>query len=397
MITSAARDQSQQLKAYAFQQTEYDNRVLRAREKMAEAEIDVLLVTDLSNICYLTGFQTLVSDWYSCLIIPSQGDLVLHVCDLEVALCRVHTNVEHIELIRWNRMDEAAPQLAQIIAGLGRTPKSIGLESRQRELTPYAYATICSAFPNAIMADASDIVFHLRAVKSPAEIAYMRKAGAYSVAGLLAAEAAIQEGVMDNEVAAAASAAMIRAGSEYFSIDPIIRAGDWHAVVHSSFRRNRIRQGDTVIMEMSGVHERYNAPIYSTAVVGRASDDTRRLADAALYCVETLYSNLRPGRTMHDVATSTKSALRGLDERIHLNEYFAYPIGLSFPPSWPENSVWIIEGSDKVLTPGMCFHAVRSFRIFGVIAAGFSDAIAITETGYEILTPHQKRLLEVPN
>lgn len=383
------------LKAMAFDQKDYDSRIQRVREEMAEAEIDVLLINILPNICYLTGFQTLVSDWYSCLIVPAQGALVLHVCSLEVDLCRVHTNIERIESILWSRMDEAGAALTSIIGSLDVTPKRVGLESRHKGLTPCAYAELKSAFPNATMVDASDIVTHIRAVKSPAEIAYMRKAGLYSVTGLAAAEEAIAEGVMDNDIAAAASAAMIRAGSEYFSIDPIIRSGEWHAVVHSSFRRNRLKTGDPIIMEMSGVHERYNAPLYSTAVLGRASDDTRYLADIALHCIETLYSNLKPGRTMHDVVTSTKSELRGLDERTPLGPTLAYPVGLAFPPSWPEYSIWIAEGSDKILTPGMCFHAVQSFRVFGEVAAGFGDSIAITDTGYEILTPHTKRLLEV--
>ncbi|AGB73666.1 MULTISPECIES: M24 family metallopeptidase [Rhizobium] len=411
MTTTEATPKVQPFKFTAFEQKDYNYRVQRVREKMAQAEIDVLLVTDLSNICYLTGFQTLVSDWYSCLILPAQGNLVLHVCDLEVDLGRVHTNVERIESIMWSRMDEAGTELALIIDSLNSTPKKIGLESRQKGLTPYAYSKLCSAFPNAIVADASGLVTRIRAVKSPTEITYMRKAGLYSVAGLTAAEAIIQEGITDNDIAAAASAGMIRAGSEYFSIDPIIRTGDWHAIVHSSFRRNKIKRGDPIIMEMSGVHERYNAPLYSTAIAGRASDSTRLLSDVALHCLETLYSNLKPRRTMRDVLTSTKCELMSLDARTrlgtrivgstladYLTEKFrswkAYPVGLAFPPSWPENSIWLAE-SDQILVPGMCFHACYSFRVFGEVAAGFGDSIAITEEGFEILTPRTKRLLEV--
>ena len=48
---------------------------------MDRAGLDVLLVHSLPNICYLTGFQTPLSDWYHCLILPRDGEPVLQVCD----------------------------------------------------------------------------------------------------------------------------------------------------------------------------------------------------------------------------------------------------------------------------------------------------------------------------
>ena len=45
-------------------------RLARTRAAMASAGIDVLLVHSLPDICYLTGFQTPLSDWYSCLVLP---------------------------------------------------------------------------------------------------------------------------------------------------------------------------------------------------------------------------------------------------------------------------------------------------------------------------------------
>ena len=70
-------------------------------------------------------------------------------------------------------------------------------------------------------------------------------------------------------------------------------------------------------------------------------------------------------------------------------------MGLGFPPKWPEDSVWIVEGSSTVLRPGMTFHAVRSLRVPGLMAAGFSETIAVTETGCEILTAHRRELMVV--
>ncbi len=73
----------------------------------------------------------------------------------------------------------------------------------------------------------------------------------------------------------------------------------------------------------------------------------------------------------------------------------ACPVGPGLPPEWPENSVWIVEGSEEVPQAGMTFHAVRSLRIPGPMAAGFSATIAVTDTGCEILTPQRRELAAV--
>ena len=47
----------------AFAKSEYDARLARSRVAMGEAGIDVLLLHSLPDICWLTGYQTPLSDW----------------------------------------------------------------------------------------------------------------------------------------------------------------------------------------------------------------------------------------------------------------------------------------------------------------------------------------------
>lgn len=129
--------------------------------------------------------------------------------------------------------------------------------------------------------------------------------------------------------------------------------------------------------------------------MGRPSDRLRRLADAALATLALLYENVRAGRTADEVARAAAKGLRDVDPEVYLSEYHAYPVGLGFPPEWSEHSVWIVEGSEEMLRPGMTFHGVRSLRVPGLMAAGFSETIAVTETGCEILTPHRRELAVV--
>jgi Xaa-Pro aminopeptidase len=382
-------------KETAFAVSEYRTRLAGVRDAMARAELDVLLLHHLPDVCYLTGYQTPLTNWYTCLIVPSDGEPLLQVCDLEVGLALVHTDVppERIFNVRWNRMDEAARQLVQLLEDHGMQGKRVGLETRKSGLSAGIYQRLRDAFPETHFQDASDVVTAVRAVKSEAEVDCLRQAGRFTVAGMAAAIEAIRPGVSDNAIAAAAADAMISAGSEFFCSDPWVRAGHRSGIVHASYRRNFIKPGDPIIIELGAVYQRYTAPLYGTAVIGAPSDRLKRLADAALGTLQLLYENVRPGRTVDEVARGSSRYLREVGPDVYLSEYHAYAVGLGFPPEWPEHSIWIVEGSKQVLQPGMTFHGVRSLRVPGVMAAGFSETIAVTQSGCEILTPHRRELI----
>jgi Xaa-Pro dipeptidase len=382
-------------KEMAFSDAEYRARLSRVRDAMGAHGLDLLLLHHLPSVCYLTGYQTPVSDWYTCLVVPREGDLALQVCDFEVGLALVHTSVERILSVRWNRMDEAASQLVELLRGAALDGKRVGIESRRTGLTPHAYQLLRDRFPRAQLVDASDLVPRVRAIKSPAELECLRQAGRMSVVGMEAAIRAVRPGATENAIASASAAAMIEAGSEFFCTDPWVRAGHRSGIIHATYKRHLVKPGDPVIIELGAVYQRYTAPLYGTAVIGRPPDRLRSLADTALAALALLYENVCAGRTVDDVARAAAKGLAGVDPEVYLSQYHAYPVGLGFPPEWPENSIWIVEGSDEVLQPGMTFHGVRSLRVPGLMAAGFSETIAVTETGCEILTPHRRELAVV--
>ena len=98
-------------KEIPFPETEYASRVANTRAAMDQAGLDMLLVHYLPNICYLTGYESHLPEWYACLLVPQEGDLVLQVCNLEIGLAVVHTHLRNIHRVFWNNMQEAAEQL----------------------------------------------------------------------------------------------------------------------------------------------------------------------------------------------------------------------------------------------------------------------------------------------
>jgi Xaa-Pro aminopeptidase len=375
----------------AFPEAEYAVRVARTREAMARAGVDVLVVHSLPDICYLTGYQSPLSDWYSCAILPMDGAVVLQVCDHELAA--MNTYVQTLLPVLWESMDAAAAQLVEHLQGLGAVNARIGIVARRPGLDVFTADRLREGLPGATFKDVSELVPRIRAVKSPAEIACMREAARLSGLGMTAAVDAVRDGATENDVTAAAMQAIVAAGGEYFAIDPIVRAGARSGVTHATAKRGGIRPGDAVFMEISGVYQRYCAPLLRTAVVGRPPDALRRLADVSLRAMDALYANLAPGRSMGDVASAAMQALGGLDATVRMRGYFGYSVGIGFPPSWVERSVEIAEGRSDLLVPGMTFHTHRALRVPGVVGVAFSESVLITQDGHELLTAFPRQLL----
>jgi len=377
----------------AFAKSEYDARLVRLRAAMRDAGIDVILLHSLPDICWLTGYQTPLSDWYSCAIVPLEGEVVLQVCDHELAA--MHTYVDTFLPVSWEDMDAAVVQLASHLRAIGGAAARIGVQGKRPGLLAFTERALRDALPGARLVDIGNLVLRLRAVKSEAEIACLREAARLSALGMRAALACIREGVSENDVTAAAMHEIVVNGGEYFSIDPIVRSGPRSGVTHATAKRRIVSAGDSILMEIGGVYQRYCAPLLRTAVIGKPSGRLRHLADVSLSAMELLFANLSAGRTAGDVASAAMKALAGLDPEVRMRGYFGYAVGIGFPPSWVERSVEIAEGRDDVLEAGMTFHLHRVLRVPGVVGVGFSETAVVTATGYELLTNHPRELAVV--
>ena len=385
----------------AFPMAEYDRRLARVREGMAAQDLDVLLVSNTSNLGYLTGYDTTMPSGYTVLVVPARGEVTLHCSELEAPCMLMNGWVRRIEVFYWYAAQDTGTDLARILVEGGYAGKRVGLEMGYAEtfasgaFDTRSFLRLQEHLAGSVFVDATRLVLEVRLVKTEQELAYMRTAGTYSWAGLQAGLAACREGATDTEVIGDAYRALKVAGSELMSIDPMIMSGyrtGW--MPHIAYRRVPLTRGDTIYFELTGTHNRYNAPAMRSAVVGQPSDGVRRLADASIATLELLLENIRPGRTGHEVARIAQEGLTAVPEA-YFHGGFGYSIGMSFQPSWTENPVYIADGEERVLQPGMTFHLPICTWVPRQYGIGFSESVVVTESGCETLGPGQDRFLTI--
>ncbi|MEE9199698.1 MAG: Xaa-Pro peptidase family protein [Dehalococcoidia bacterium] len=382
-------------KELAFTRAEYDDRMAKVRRLMEMEGLDVLLVNSTVNLCYLTGYQTLFANWYACLVLPRQGEPVMHVPEIEIPAALVHGWEGEVAFFKWYEYEGATDQLARVLKERGFERGAIGVELDSEGITAGDYQRLQLLLPQAKFKDATGLVFRVRVVKSPAEIEHLREAARITAAGLDAAIEAIAPGKTDNDVAAAAQQAIVKAGSEFLSIEPIVATGHRSGLIHTTHKRFPLKVGDTLILEFGGCYQRYTAPTMRAAVIGEPSDLVRRMADACLTTVSLIFENARPGRTGHEVALAAKKGLEPVASETYHHGAFGYSVGIGFPPTWTDGPMYLAEGVDKPLEPGMTFHLPITNRSPGRCGVGFSETLLVTETGCEALSCHQPRELAV--
>lgn len=378
-----------------FPDTEYEDRLARVRKKMRAEGLDGLLVTDHCNLFYLTGYYTFGSGNHACLVIPLKGELTLQICSLEIPAAVINTRVKDLAISNWqlqySGQFDAGKQLAQIVCDKGMEKKRLGVETARRGLLASVYQSLHDHLQNATLVDASTLVDELTYVKSPLELECMRQAGKYTVAGIKGSCAAARPGVMDNDIARAGYDAMIAAGSEFMSVQPIVTSGPRSSFLHQTYRRVEIEENDIVFLEYGGCHHRYTAPLMRTVVIGQPTDHMLRIADAVETTLATIIEALKPGRTFHDVVMDARKPLAKVESEVHFFGSYGYGIGIGFPPTWG-GSLHMTEGSQRVLETGMTFHLPICLPVPGKFNVAISESVVISRDGCELLCDHPRQL-----
>lgn len=384
-------------KKLAFTVAEYKRRLGRVRAAMAEKGLDALLLHTPENICYVSGFHTPGYYFPQVLIVPREGDPLLVTRRLETRNADASSWLEPERVIGYLDTDNPASVFADEMKKRGLDRGRIGIEKSGYSFLPIErYEELQAALGNVRLENGSGIVEKERAVKSAQEIAYIRKACKISDAGMRAAVRHCRAGVTENKLAGFIHKAMVELGAEYPGLPLFISSGPRTYVSHATWTDKKIKRGDNVLVEHTGVVNRYAGPIFRTLSVGKPE---RRFRDNARICrdvLDAVIAAIKPGATSHDVNAAALEAARKAGLEAGITKRAGYSIGLNFPPDWGEGVFLDLKHGDRtVLRPGMVFHLPQSLRRGDDVPVALSETVLVTETGNEILTKFKPRGLIV--
>lgn len=366
-----------------FPEQEYAERLARVRDRMAREDFGALLLTDPSDIFYLTGYSTFEVSVHVALVV-TQEDVLLQVPSIEMGPAMMTTRVSRVSGYRWEGIGEVLEPLVQ---ALNDGVETVGIDAWHGSLRQGVLESLKARMAGVRFLNNGGLLKQIRIVKSDAEIQFLRESARITAEGLRAGVAAVQPGVTDNDIAAEGARALLAAGSEFMSMQPIVVTGRRSSVIHCNHKNTVVEKGDPVFLEFGSAWHRYTAPMMQTVVAGaEPSSEMRKVHDGCRRIVDTLLEAVRPGVTFDQAAQEAEKALQPLADKVFFSGVFGYTVGAQFPPSWVEGSGFIARGGNMEFRPGMVFHLPICLRIPGQWGIGCSETILVTADGAEPIT-----------
>lgn len=378
-----------------FERAEFVARASSVRAAMRERGLDALLVVAPHNYYYLTGYQSGLSHSLTVLVFPLEGKPSWVIRKTELSNLRLmpaeggavdaHGVADHEDFVE---------KLAGVLndKGLGRA--TIGIDRNAMFFTIGHDIALRKTMPHASFGDGTSVVEFVRRRKSPAELAYLRRAGALSAHALKSGFGELREGTTDTQLAVNIMSAAFLAGSERMGMLPFVASGPRTAMAHASWTGRPIARGEVINAEVAAAVARYHVPLFRVASIGSPSTEITKMHDASQAALEAGLSKIRAGITSGEA----DAILRRTVDKAGMGDLFvvrgAYSIGIGFSPSWGEGNTLaaIKPGSSDPLLPGMTFHVVPALYKEGVGCVCCSMPVIITDTGVEPLAPIEPKL-----
>jgi Xaa-Pro aminopeptidase len=354
-----------------------ENRRARAAELVADRKLDALLVTNLHNVRYLTGFT------------GSNGAVLLR----KDAAATLFTDPRYT--VQSKQQASCAVKIAK-----GPLTKSILQEIAAKRVTRIGFeadnVTVSQLgayekdMPGGAKAEpASGLIERLRAVKDAGEIEKIRESVRYNSAALEAALKRLKAGMTESEFSAEIDYQNRKLGAEAPAFDTIVAFGERAALPHAHPGRTTINAG-MLLIDMGAFRDGYASDMTRMVHLGAAPAKYKRAYRAVLEAQMASVAAVKPGVTTNAVDRAARSTLKrhGLEkEFVHST---GHGLGLEIhelPRIGRKDKTRLEAGMAITIEPGVYIEGWGGIRI--------EDTVLVTPDGCEVLTPTPKEMREV--
>lgn len=374
-------------------------RLRQFQRRLAEASIDVALITDDDNVYYLTGFYDYLHMEFgrpTILIVPREGEVLLITPTIDLNAAQSAARVDRIAA--WN--DGMGNEWREELPAVIKRAETIAIEPGH--MPPPVRSYVNDLVDRKKLTSATPILNQMRMIKSDQELQLARHAGEVATAMMNAGREAIGAGVPEFEVAIATSQAGTRKAADLLAthyddtdMSPnthflqIMASGEDIIKTHHRASTRIMNNGEPVFLCFCGMtnFHRFKLGFDRTFWIGEAPEDQVAVYEVAVASQKAALDALRPGVTAESIHAEYAEVIQGAG--------YEYPFrcgratGFSFLEA-PQ----LVTGDTTIIQPGMVLAvdgsvSVERFR------AQVGDSLIITDDGWEPLTHHPKSVEEI--
>ncbi|MFC6088556.1 M24 family metallopeptidase [Saccharothrix lopnurensis] len=349
------------------------------RASLRAQELDALLVTDLLNVRYLTGF----TGSNAALLVHAESDGSTAFCTDGRYLTQAAAQVPDLARVVDRPCDAVLLERAR---GLRR----VGFESHH--VTVDGLDALRAAAGDVALVRAPGLVEALRLVKDDAEVEALRMACAAAdraLAGLVE-HGGLRPGRTEREIARELESRMLDHGAAGPSFESIVAAGANSAVPHHRPTDAQVRHGDLVKIDFGALVDGYHSDMTRTLVVGRAADWQRDLHQLVAASQAAGRAALAVGAEVSAVDAAARAVIDAAGHGEHFLHGLGHGVGLQI-----HEAPALSKAGDGTLLPGMAVTVEPGVYLAGKGGVRIEDTLVVREGAPELLTLTTKELVVV--
>ena len=341
--------------ALHFAHSEFIARRKRTCQAMVGQNLDGLLIFRQESMYWLTGYDTSGYSMFQGMYLGADGSLALLTRSADRLQSRLTSVLTDIRIWVDRAGNNPSIDLRDMLESYGCRTKRIGVEYHAYGLTAQRGKMVDAAFDGfCTLEDASDLIRILRLVKSPAELAYFRRAGALVEEALeIARKLTIPDAHTGTIYGEMISAIMRGDGDPSASRWPL-GAGEEALMVRYHTGHGKIAAQDQVQFEIAASYRHYHTALMYVILTGRADPRHQKMFDACTDALHASLAMLRPGRTVGEVFDAHAQTFTKLGYNEAYLNVCGYTMGATYPPTWMDYPM-IHTGNPQVLEPNMVF------------------------------------------
>lgn len=370
-----------------FSPEEMADRCDRAAGAVASAELDAVLLFKQESMYWLSGYDTFGFSMFQCLVCTADGRRALLTRAPDRGTAAYTSNLTDVRI--WTDVEGADPtrDLIAMLDDLGLRGGRVGIELDSYGLKASNWLLLEAALDGFCRwVDASTLIQELRRTKSPAELAYTRRAAELADDAWDAAIARTGPGVSEADILADMQDVILRGGGDYAGNELIIGSGPAALMVRYTSGRRTLEPRDQLTLEWCGVQRRYHAAMMRTLLIGDPDPQHVAMHAACRDALEACEAAIRPGATLGGVFDEHAGVLDDAGFGAHRMNACGYGMGAVYAPIWVD---WPMLFTGNPLTFGtdqVYFLHMILLDLDGGLAMNLGHSVVVTDDGCERLS-----------
>lgn len=355
------------------------DRAGRLADLAARAELDCLLVSNLVNVRYLSGYT-------------GSNGIALLGPDVRAFLTDFRYREQSAEEVdaSFDRLLAPSVDLLEGVGGaLGGANLRVGFEGEH--LSVAQLASLRGRLAAGIeLVPTANMVESLREVKEADEIASIQAAAVLADASF---ERLLREGLVgrtEREVAIALEHDMVERGARRPAFDTIVATGPHGARPHAVPRDVEIRNGDLVVIDWGAQLDGYYCDCTRTIAAGDPGQEARDTYELVLEAQLAGVEAVRAGRAGRDVDAAAREVIAAEGRGDQFGHGLGHGVGLEI-----HEGPTLTQRSEAELRAGNVVTVEPGIYLSGQFGVRIEDLVVVAEDGCDILTSIPKRLIVV--